>query len=87
MPLYPPDFLSLEITPEGVYALQKGGTVLVELINAAFELPRQHGFGFVLIDDGDEITLQLAEQLSSQGFLLAGFLEGDYSVRVVAIDR
>lgn len=34
-----PDFLSLEITPEGVLALQKEGTVLVELMNVDKPLP------------------------------------------------
>jgi rhodanese-related sulfurtransferase len=41
----------------------------------------------VLIDDGDGIAVQLAEQLFNQGFLLVGFLEGGYPAWVAATDR
>ncbi len=41
----------------------------------------------VLIDDGDGMAKQLAEQLFHQGFFLAGFLEGGYPAWVAATDR
>lgn len=85
-PPLPPDPSSVQATASASLSFPQTLNLFPhQLTEAAPELSKNRWL--VLIDDGDGIAVQLAEQLFNQGFLLVGFLEGGYPAWVAATDR